>query len=131
MAMGEKITDEHIEWQDRAKILSMRDHFEYIQRLSKQGDEFLENVRHMGSDKPTEESTILAAKYKTRDAIHRFLSSVLLEFSLRLIKDNLSKNKRKPKPILDPQIKKAIADEVKRQLSISQKNDTKRKKKSL
>jgi len=85
----------------------------------------------MDSEKPTEESTILAAKYKTAYAIHRFLSSVLLEFSLKLLENNVSEKPKKSKTSLDPQIKKAISNEVRRQLSSKNANrkvDSKRKK---
>lgn len=38
----------------------------------------LKTIKHMDSKIPGEESIIPAAKYKTQDAIRRFLSSVLL-----------------------------------------------------
>jgi len=69
----------------------------------------------MDSQNVGSQSTILAAKYKNQYEIHRFLSSVLLEFCTKLLEKIPEPKIVKPaKEILSIEIKKEIANEVKK-----------------
>ena len=118
MKMWDDTTEDHIAWLNKAKSLSALDHFEYARRLIRQADEFSEKTKHMDSENTGDKSSILAAKFKNQYAIHRFLSSVLLEFSAKLIERIPEPKIEKPsKEILSIEIKKEIAKEVKKAIS--------------
>ena len=123
--MWERTTDEHVEWQKKAKTMTFDKLLEYAQKLIKEEDEFEEKTKHMRDENPSNHAPILAAKFKNRYAVNRFLASVLMEFSHRLVKmlveetkPSTKKTSVKPtKFVLSKEMKKAIADQVKLEIS--------------
>lgn len=100
--------------------------FEYVKRLGREEDEFEKKTEHMQSDNASNHTSILAAKFKNRYAINRFLVSVQMELFLRLFEllEEISKKyierKTSAKPtkiIMSKELKKAIADQVKHEIS--------------
>ncbi len=119
--MWHDTTDDHVDWQKKAKIMSVGELFSYIQRLLKEEDGFDAKTGHMKDENPSFEATILAAKFKNRYEINRFLSSVLIEFSFRLMKMMVEESKARKqkastvpkKSVLTKEMKKEIADQIK------------------
>lgn len=136
MQKWDKTTNEHVEWQKIKDKLSIEELFRYAIKLLSQEDEFVKFTENLKPSYPSGESTLIAAKYKNLHAIERFLSSVLLELSMRLF-NQLKNTKKKPvKDELDPKIKSLIIEQVQIQIAkelkkSKRKHDSKRAQKSL
>jgi len=132
MKYWDKLTQEHADWLKIKDKQSTEDLFKTILKLLNQSFEFEKQVENLKPAYESGESTLIAAKFKNRYEIQRFLVATLLELSERLLADM-----KKSKPVkekLDPKIKAMIIEQV--QLQVAKelkkvKHDTKRKKKSL
>jgi len=119
--MWHNTTDDHVDWQKKAKTMSIGDLFSYVQRLVKEEDEFDVKTEHMKDENPSFDASILAAKFKNHYAINRFLVSVLVELSFRLMRIMIEESKARKqktsivpkKSVLTKEMKNAIADQVK------------------
>ncbi len=119
--MWHDTTNDHVDWQKKAKTMSVGDLFSYVQRLVKEEDGFDTKTGHMKDENPSFDASILAAKFKNRYAINRFLASVLIEFSTRLMKIMVEDSKARKqktstiskKTVLTKEMKREIADQVK------------------
>ena len=119
--MWHDTTDDHVDWQKKTKTMSVGELFSYIQRLVKEEDGFGAKTEHMKDENPSFDASILAAKFKNRYAINRFLASVLIEFSTRLMKISVEESKARKqkvstvpkKSMLTKEMKREIADQVK------------------
>lgn len=139
--MWRATTDDHVDWQKKAKTMPIGDLFSYIQRLVKEEDEFDAKTEHMKDENPSFDASILAAKFKNRYAVNRFLVSVLVELSFRLMKimveDSKARKQRtstaSKKNALTKEMKREIADQVKLEvlkLKRGLQSDSARKKKA-
>lgn len=132
MKYWDKLTHEHADWLKIKDKQSTEDLFKTILKLLNQSFEFEKQVEDLKPAYESGESTLIAAKFKNRYEIQRFLVATLLELSERLLAEI-----KKTKPVkekLDPKIKAMIIEQV--QLQVVKelkkvKHDTKRKKKSL
>lgn len=119
--MWHDTTDVHVDWQKKAKTMSVGELFSYVQRLVKEEDGFGAKTEHMKDENPSFDASILAAKFKNRYAINRFLASVLIEFSFRLMKITVEESKARrqktptvsKKSVLTKEMKREIAEQVK------------------
>lgn len=115
--MWRSTTDDHVDWQKKAKTMSIEDLFSYVQRLVKEEDEFDAKTEHMKDENPSFDASILAAKFKNHYAINRFLVSVLVDLSFRLMKIMVEESKaRKQKTSTVPK-KSALTKEMKREIA--------------
>ncbi len=86
---------------------------------------FQKKTKHMEDENPGNRATILAAKFKNQYATSRFLVSVLVEFSTKLVEmfyEQSAKLKQRQAvqsntDILSPELKKVIAKQVKREIA--------------
>ena len=123
--MWHDTTNDHVDWQKKAKTMSVEELFSYIQRLVKEEDGFDAKTVHMKDENPSFEASILAAKFKNRYEINRFLVSVLIELSFRLMKIMVEESKARKqkastvpkKSVLTKEMKREIADQVKLEVS--------------
>jgi hypothetical protein len=119
--MWRNTTDDHIDWQKKSKTMSIENLFSYVQRLVKEEDEFEAKTEHIKEENPSFDASLLAAKFKNRYAINRFLVSVLVELSFRLMKIMVEESKARKqktstvpkKSVLTKEMKREIADQVK------------------
>ncbi len=136
MKYWEKTTDEHVEWQKKRDTFSIGDLYSQVLRLANKSDEFEEHVKDIKPSYPDGESTLIAAKFKNRYEIYRFLTSVLMELNIRLASIVKERSKPVKKETIDPKIKNQIAKQVKIELvkalkKSKVKHDSKGTKKSL
>ena len=132
MKYWEKLTQEHADWLKIKDKQSTEDLFKTILKLLNQSFEFEKQVKDLKPTFELGEATLVAAKFKNRYEIQRFLVATLLELCERLFAE--MKKTRPVKEKLDPKIKAMILEQV--QLQVAKelrkaKHDTKRKKKSL
>ena len=113
MKMWNKTTDDHIEWIKKRESMPILELLDYVRRLTHESDKFNETTVHMIDENVGEHTALLAAKFKNQYAINRFLASVLLELCVKLIEMPRKSDKRE-KSELSLDMKKAIAEEVKR-----------------
>jgi len=146
MKMWDKTTDEHIEWLKKSKTSSAWDLFQNILDVTSKIDGFEEKTKHMRDENAGNQGTLLAAKFKNQWAANRYLVSVLMEFTTRLIEMLVDKS-AKPSEIKEESGKIVLNDEMKREIARQIKiaiarykkensekvvvRDSKRKKKSL
>jgi hypothetical protein len=132
MKYWENLTQEHADWLKVKDKQSTENLFKTALKLLNQTNDFEKQVENLKPAYASGESTLIAAKFKNRYEIQRFLVSVLLELSYRLLSEI-----KKTKPVkekLDPKIKAMIVEQVQIQVEKELKkvkHDTKRKKKSL
>ena len=126
MKYWEKTTDEHVAWQDKKDSLSIEDLFRLVVKLLGKVQEFEELVKDMKPAYESGESTLIAAKFKNRYEIYRYLSFVLLELCYRLF--SILKTQKMPakKELLDPTIKNLIEKQVRLEVSKAMRKSKKR-----
>ena len=115
MKYWDNLTQEHADWLKIKDKQSTEDLFKTILKLLNQSFEFEKQVENLKPAYESGESTLIAAKFKNRYEIQRFLVSALLELSERLLSEI-----KKTKPVkekLDPKIKAMIIEQVQIQVA--------------
>lgn len=115
MKYWNNLTNEHADWLKIKDRQSTEDLFKTILKLLNQSNEFEKQVEDLKPTYESGESTLIAAKFKNRYEIQRFLVSALLELSERLLSEI-----KKTKPVkekLDPKIKAMIIKQVQLQVT--------------
>jgi hypothetical protein len=131
MQIWQKITDEHLEYHNKSKTLSILEVHQHIVKVAGQIIEFDEFSKDLNADYPAGESTLLAAKFKNKYELYRYLSTVLFDLIHRLLNEIEKMEPKKPQ--LDSEIKAEIAHQVRLHVAkaLRKTNDAKRTKKSL
>lgn len=111
----ENTLEDHVEWLEHSKSLSLFELFEDVLRVQAQITVFEEKTKHMTEKDPLEEFPLLAAKYKNRWIANRFLVSVLEELFLRFCEtfaDQIVRSNAAKKRMKDPRYKKVFEEYI-------------------